>query len=120
VHERIVVGTLLVDAEGPAGARVIVTGAEKLSASGEPATEAYDSAFVITLDGTRRVVESVNLFGVNGVHVDAHSGVIVHGIAVNERLHPVEGSHGFTCSDAVLNDIYEIGRRTVSICSLDS
>jgi hypothetical protein len=120
VHERIVVGTLLVDVEGPTGARVTITGAEKLSASGEPAIEAYDSAFVITLDGARRVVESVNLFGVNGVHVDAESGVTVHGVAVNERLHPVEGTHGFECSDKVLNDVFSVGRRTVSICSLDS
>lgn len=119
-HDRIVVGTLLVDVDGPAGTHVTFTGAEKLSTTGEPMTEAYDSAFVLTLDGTRRTVESVNLFGVHGVRVEASDRVVVHGISVNERLHPVEGMNGFECSDDLLNDIYTVGRRTVSICSLDS
>jgi len=120
VHSRIVVGTLVLDVEGPAGALVRMVGAEKLDASGEPVSEAYDSAWIVALDGSRRLIESVNLFGVHGVRVEADGDVTIHGITVKERLHSVEGGATFECSDSDLNQIYAVGRRTVSICSLDS
>lgn len=116
--DRIVVGTLLVDVEGPAGATVQFHGAERLD-DGRPGNEAYDSSFFVTLDGTRRTIESVDLFGVHGVRVIGH-GVTVHGVSIVERLHPVVGDHAFRSSDPRLDEIVAVGRRTVSISSLDS
>lgn len=118
VAERILVGTLLVDVEGPAGSTVQIHGAERLE-NGRPHGEAYDSSLFLTLDGARRTIESVDLFGVHGVQVIG-AGVTVHGVSVVERLHPTTGSHGFRSSDARLDDIVAVGRRTVSISSLDS
>ena len=117
---RIVVGTMVIDVEGPAGARAAVSGAEQLRPDGMPQNEAYDSSFTVVTDGTRRRIESVDLFGVHGVTVQCDEGVTVHAVEIHERLHPVAQPTTFECSDATLNRIFEIGRRTVSICSLDS
>ena len=118
VADRIVVGTLVVDVEGPAGTTVQFHGAERLDA-GRPANEAYDSSLFVTLDGTRRTIESVDLFGVHGVRVIG-DGASVRGVSIVERLHPVVGDHTFRSSDSRLDEIVEVGRRTVSISSLDS
>ena len=118
VADRIVVGTLVVDVEGPAGTTVQFHGAERLDA-GRPANEAYDSSLFVTLDGTRRTVESVDLFGVHGVRVIG-DGASVHGVSIAERLHPVVGEHGFRSSNSRLDEIVAVGRRTASISSLDS
>lgn len=117
---RITVGTLVVDLEGPAGSSVEIKGAERLLVDGSPRHEVYDSSLVLIADGTRRTHETVDLFGVHAVSVQAAPGVVVHSVGVNERLHPVDGDLRFACSDPRLEQIHEIGRRTVSICSLDS
>lgn len=118
--KRIAVGTLQVDVEGPPGARVEIKGAERLQASGEPRHENYDSSFIVTTDGTRRLIESVDIFGVHAVSVIGDGEAVVHSVAICERLHPVEGDLHFSCSDPILEKIYSVGRRTVSICSLDA
>jgi hypothetical protein len=117
---RITVGTLLVEVEGPAGATIELKGAERLVASDQPRHEAYDSSLFVTTDGTRRVVESVDLFGVHAVSALGDRAVTIHSLAIRELLHPVEGALHFECSDANLNEIFAVGRRTVSICSLDA
>ncbi len=118
VADRIVVGTLLVDVEGEAGTTIQIHGAEKLD-GGVPRNEAYDSSLFLTLDGTRRTIESVDLFGVHGVSVIG-SGATVHAVSIIERLHPLVGDHGFRSSDSQLDRIVAVGRRTASISSLDS
>lgn len=120
VADRIVVGTMVIDLEGPAGARVVVSGAEQLHPDGLPRNEAYDSSLTVITDGTRRRVESVDIFGVHGVTVTPDEGVTVHAVTIHERLHPVTRPATFECSDPMLERIFEVGRRTVSICSLDS
>lgn len=117
---RITVGTVVVDVEGPSGARVEIKGAERLRPDGSPRHEAYDTSLFVTTDGTRRTLESVDLFGVHAFSVHADPGVVVHSVAIDERLHPVVGDLRFACSDPRLEEIFAIGRRTVSICSLDS
>jgi hypothetical protein len=44
----------------------------------------------------------------------------VHSARIRERLYPVTGDAYFACSDPRLDAIYAVGRRTVTICSLDS
>ena len=118
VADRIVVGTLLVDVEGPAGVTVQLHGAERLD-DGHPGNEAYDSSLFLTCDGTRRTIESIDLFGLHGVRV-VGDGATVHDVSIVERLHPVSGEHTFRSSDPRLDEIVAVGRRTVSISSLDS
>jgi len=120
VADRIVGGTMVLDLEGPAGARVVASGAEQLHPTGLPRNEAYDSTFTVVADGTRRRIESVDIFGVHGVTVATDGDVVVHGVHIVERLHPVVQPSTFRCSDPALERIFDVGRRTVSICSLDS
>jgi hypothetical protein len=54
------------------------------------------------------------------VRVTGTEGAAVHGITVRERIYPVTGDATFECSDARLEAIHRVGRRTVSICSLDA
>jgi alpha-L-rhamnosidase len=117
---EVVVGTLLVDVDGPAGLEVVLEVAEMLDADGHPAPSQHDAAFAVALDGSRRTVESLDLYGLRGVRVTVPDGAAVHGITVRERVYPVAGEASFECSDERLETIYRVGRRTVSICSLDA
>lgn len=117
---RITVGTLVVEVEGPPGSTVEFKGAERMLPTGAPRHESYDSSFIVTTDGSRRTVESVDTFGVHAVSANGDGGVTVHSVAIRERVHPVDGDLHFACSDPILDDIFAVGRRTVSICSLDA
>lgn len=118
--QEVVVGTIEVDVEGPAGSVVIVQAAELVDADARPAPTEHDSSVAFTLDGTRRKLESFDTYGLQGVLVDAAEGAVVHAVAVRERLHPVTGDASFTCSDPRLNTIWTVGRRSVTINSADA
>ncbi len=120
IADRVTVGTLVIDAEGLAGSSVRIQTSERLTPDGQPIETSYDPSLTITTDGTRRSTESVDIFGLSGATVFADPGVVVHAVTVRERVHPLTGTHSFSCSDPLLNQLYEVGRRTVSICSLDS
>ena len=118
--DRVVVGTLEVDLEGPPGGTITLQPAELLDVDGAPAPTEHDSAVVVTVDGSARRVETLEAYGLQGLTVSASGGASVRSIAVRERLHPVTGDASFECSDPMLTDLWAVGRRTVSICSLDS
>ena len=44
----------------------------------------------------------------------------MHAVTVRERLAPVTGAAFFECSDPMLDQIWRVGRRTVSLCSFDA
>lgn len=117
--ERIESGTLIVDASGPTGAIVTVRAAEFLK-DGVPVPTEHDARFVLTLDGTRRGIESLDLYGLRGVLVEADDGATVHGVSVRTRAYPVAGGASFHASDSRLDRIWEVGRRTVTLCSSDA
>jgi alpha-L-rhamnosidase len=118
--ERVVVGTLIIEVEGPSGATVRIQTSERVGANGHPLESDYDPSIIVTTDGTRRIIESIDVFGLTGATIIGDGEATVHSLAVRERLHPVVGENYFHCSDPLLNDLYQVGRRTVSICSLDS
>ncbi len=118
--ERIGVGTLRLEAHGPAGAELVVRAAEFLGADGEPAPTDHDASLAFTLDGTRRGLESVDLYGLRACRVEAPPGVTVHGVTLRERTYPVAGSASFACSDPRLDRIWAVGRRSVTINSTDA
>ena len=120
VNDRVTAGTIVLDADGPPGAVVIVTTAEFLDADGRPDPNEHDASVAFTLDGTRRPLESFDYYGGQGLVVDAPDGVTVHGVRVRERFYPVAGDASFECSDELLNTIYAVGRRTVTINSFDA
>jgi hypothetical protein len=120
VADRIVAGTVALEVDGPAGAEVVVQAAEFLDDAGVPRPTEHDAGFAVVLDGRPQVVESFDVFGLRGLEVSAPDGVDVRRVEVRERLHPVTGGASFECSDPRLDRIYAIGRRTVSLCSLDA
>lgn len=120
VNDRVVVGTVRVDVEGPAGSAVVIRAADCLDVHGEPDSADYDPSLIVTLDGLRRTIESVDLYGLTGCVVVADESVTVHAVSVRERLHLVIGGARFSCSDPLLDEVWRVGRRTVSICSLDA
>lgn len=131
VADRVRVGTLVLDVEGPAGATVALRAHERVDAGGRPVTAPEDTPATVTLDGTRRRIETVDRYGLHALTVEPSGadgvvqgvtvhGVTVHGVTVRERLHPVTGGHVFRCSDPLLGRIAEVARRTVTICSLDA
>jgi alpha-L-rhamnosidase len=115
----VVVGTVVLDADIPVGETVTVRVSELVSSG---SLDAHDNATSVCFigDGTRRTVESSDLYGGRGVAVDAPEGATVHSVGIRERVYPVEGSAYFECSDPRLDAIYRVGRRSVTICSLDS
>ncbi len=118
--DRILVGTLVVDADIPAGARVTIKTAELLDSDGRPGPKENDASFAVVGNGTRRTLESLDVYGFRGLVLDVPEAATVHQIAVRERLYPVTGKARFECSDPDLNRVFAVGRRTVSICSLDA
>jgi hypothetical protein len=120
ILDRVSVGTLVVDAEGPAGATVAIRAAELLDAAGRPEPTEHDAGVTFTLDGSRRALESLDSYGFRGVIVEASDGVTLHAVRLHERLHPLTGDATFACSDDDLTQIWAVGRRTVSICSMDT
>jgi hypothetical protein len=114
---EVVSGTIRVEVEGPAGTSIAVQVAERLDRDGMPAPGDHDAGFDLTCDGTVRVLETLDTYGLSGLQV---SGGKVRSVAVVERLHPVTGDAFFQCSDARLDRIWEVGRRTVTLCSTDA
>lgn len=117
---RVVAGTLVAEVSGPPGATVTLRATEPATAASIAVTSEHDTVFAITCDGTRRTVESLEMYGLRAVEVRADDGAVLHGLTVRERLYPVTGDATFRCSDPRLEEIWAVGRRTVSICSHDA
>jgi len=112
VPEGLVVGSLELDVEGPSGATVQVQVAER----GRPTR--HDAALEVVTDGSRRVVESLDVYGLRAAHVATDA--IVRGVSVVDRTRTPLGAHGFSSDDPVLDAVWAAGRRTVTVCSLDT
>jgi hypothetical protein len=116
---RVLAGTMVVDLEGPAGAEVVVSCTEFVGGDGA-SSHGEALGFTVTLSGGRRRVETFDVYGMQEIKVAAPPGVTVHSMAVNERLYPLSGHASFACSDPRLEQIWQVGRRTVSLCSFDA
>ena len=117
---EVVAGTLVVEASGPAGEQLMFTTSEFESGQEPDSGRAPDSGggvigFSVTLDGTSREIESTDVFGLRELHVDVPSSVTIQRVAVRERLYPVAAGAEFACSDPLLDRIWAVGRRTVSL-----
>jgi hypothetical protein len=116
----VVSGTVRLDVEGPAGEVVEVRVAERREAGGGPLPRPDDASFRVVVDGSRRVIETLDPYGLSGLVVSSSPLVEIRGITVVERTHPLTGGHSFTCSDPRLTAIWLAGRRTVTLCSHDA
>ena len=117
---RVEVGTLVVDADGPAGSTVTIRASEMVDANGAPVQDEHDTIVTFTLDGTRRSLETVDRYGFRALGVTADPAATVHAITVRDRSYPVEGDASFRCSDPLLDEVWAAGRRSVTINSPDA
>lgn len=120
VAEEVVVGTLVVDLDGRAGDGVAFSTAERLDEGGRPLPDEEDIGLDLVAGTGPASVETIDRYGLRAVGVSAPETTTVTAIGVRERLHPVTGAARFACSDPLLDDIWAVGRRTVSLCSLDA
>ena len=119
LSDRVVVGTLLLDVEGPAGSVVRVTAAER-TGDGAIVADQEPIGVDLVLDGTRRTFETLDIYGLSALTVEVDDGGAVRGATVRERLLPRRGDATFACSDPLLDQVWAVGRRSVTICSLDA
>lgn len=118
--EGVVAGTVSLDLSGPAGAPVSFQVTEFLDATGQAAPGPLEASFEVVPAGGARTVETLDSYGLRALTFEPRPGVVVERAAVRQRLHPVTGGAWFECSDPLLNRIWEVGRRTVTLCSLDA
>lgn len=113
-------GTVVFDISGEGGEKVEVQTYDKLSADGE-VTEFHEPiGMELIAPAGRATAETLDVFGLRALAIEAPASVTIHAVTLVERLHPVTGGGTFRSSDPYLDHLYEVGRRTVSLCSLDS
>lgn len=119
---QVVSGTLELDVDAPAGTCFDLAGSELLDASGQPDLAHQQTGLRYVARGEADRFESFDPIGLRyaQVAVRGAGAVDVRSVAVHERLYPRPPGPFFECSDATLNRIWAIGRRTVDLNSHDA
>ncbi len=117
---RVVSGTLALEVDAPEGTEFHVSfgeGVETVAGSGE---ESELVSYVAP--GGRARFESFDPLGFRHVQIRVRSsaGAAVTALEVGERLHPRGPGARFSSNDRLLDRIWEVGRRTVDLCSHDA
>lgn len=117
-----VAGTVVLDLDAPAGATVDVALAEAVDEDGRLARLQQHSGFRYVARGERDRFETFDPVGFRHALLAVRSPgpVVVRGLSVRERLHPLDPVGRFTCSDPLLEQIWQAGRRTVDLCAQDA
>jgi len=122
---RIVLGSIALDLEAPAGTVVDIGHAEQATSEGRPdygkAVTVYAADRYI-LPGGRQCVETFDPRGFRHLElrVDPPAGpVTVHAVHAVETRYPYAFEGAFECSDADFTRLWGYGRRTLELCSED-
>lgn len=119
---EVVAGTLSLDVEAPAGARLDLAAAERLVDGGGPDLYEQHAGLRYVARGSHDRFETLDSLGLRyaAVSIRASGPVRLRSLSVRERLFPRgEGPH-FECSEPLLDRIWSVGRRTVDINSQDA
>lgn len=119
----IILATPWLDVRGPAGAAIDVVVGEDLSDKGEVVTAPRNYRLRYTLGGGDAEQERVEGFDVVGFHylgVEAEEGVEVVVAGAVERRYPRAAGASFTSADHRLSRLWEVGARTLEVCSTDA
>ena len=119
-------GRVFVEVEAPVGAVIDITFAETLNEDGN-----MDLYRMITVNAGVRYIskggvqrfESFRPYGVRYMQVtvsDDTSPVYLDKVGVISQIYPFEKLGSFACSDPMLTAIWEMGWRTLRVCSEDS
>jgi len=118
-------GRIFVDIDAPAGTIVDFTWSEDLKDSLVTLykrMEVNAVARFITVAGKQHL-ETFRPFGLRYLQVTVRNNsepVTLLKVGVNRQVYPYTKKGSFTCSDPLMNDIWEMGWRTVQVCSEDS
>jgi hypothetical protein len=113
-------GTLVFDISGSGGEAIRVETAEVIEADGSLRPFHEEIGLELTAPEGRRQVETLDLFGLQAIHIEKPDSVTIHGITLRERTYPLAGNGTFKSSDPFLDQLYAAGRRTVTLCSIDA
>lgn len=123
---RIACGVVELVVEGaPAGTVIDVAVAEHLDADGHLVPLGQHAGFRYVARGDdREVFTTFDLVGTRYLRASVRSPEPERaprlGVAVHERLRPRPAGASFACSDPTLEQVYEVGLRTVDLCALDA
>lgn len=118
----ITIGTIWVEASGPAGSVVDVYAGEDLLRGGivEAAPRWFALRYVIRGDGAPERHESFDGVGFRYVSAVGRGRAKVSGVGAFERRHPTAGGARFACDDERLTQIWRTGARTLEVCATDA
>jgi alpha-L-rhamnosidase len=119
---QVVAGTLLLDVEAAAGARIDLAAAELCRPGGAPDFDEMQAGFRYLARGADDRFETFDSIGLRyaALSVRAEGPFRLRSLSVQERLHPRGDGPFFACSDPRLEAIWKAGRRTVDLCSQDA
>ncbi|MGH7781919.1 MAG: hypothetical protein ACREQR_19040 [Candidatus Binataceae bacterium] len=108
-------------ARGPAGAIADIYVGEDLRSDGiaEIAPRFYASRYILGGRESERV-EGFETVGFRYLTIVARGGAIVDTAGAIERRYPRTGDARFECDDLRLNKIWQLGARTLDLCSSDA
>lgn len=118
-----VAGTVRLDVEAPAGARIDVALGEEVDDDGLLVAAHAHAGLRYTARGAGDGYESFDpLGGRHAVAAVRAAGAVRLRVTVRERLFPRARNPlaPFRCSDELLNEVFAIGLRTVELCSQDA
>lgn len=113
-------GTLVFDISGHGGEAIVVETAEVIERDGGLRPFHEEIGLELVAPGGRRMVETLDMFGLQAIRIQAPETVTVHGITLRERTYPLAPGGSFQSSDPFLDQLYAAGRRTVTLCSVDA
>lgn len=119
---EIVTGTLVIEVDAPAGVRIDARSCEELDTTGRLPRHHHAHGVSYTTRGLADRFESGDPTGGRyAIVVLRGTGpVTVRRVAVVERLRPRPSGPYFLCSDEVLNEVYDVGLRTVRLTAQDA
>ncbi len=115
-------GTITVEVDAPAGIEIDAMASEAIDAAGAPAPAEQHAGFRYTTRGQADRFETFERFGLRylAISLRGSGSVSLRDVSVHERLASRPDGPWFESSDAVLNRIWQRGRRTVDLCSHDA
>ncbi|MBA3303293.1 MAG: hypothetical protein H0U26_05400 [Acidimicrobiia bacterium] len=118
---RITLATPWVEVRGPAGATVeVVVGEDEGPDGVVTAPRAYRLRYTLAGRPEGERVEGFDPVGFRFVGVSAAEDVEVTAAGAVERRYPRAGGASFRCADERLNRIWDVGARTLDVCSTDA
>ncbi len=118
----VVAGLLDLEIDAPAGTRFDLSGAEALLPDGRLCRLSQETGIRYTARGGGETFRAFDPLGVRYLRVAARGDgpIAAFGVTVEERHRPRPPGAFFESSDPLLNEIYEVGLRTVDLCAHDA